>query len=140
MSNLRRSTRASTSKVSYGDEFSPSYPDGEPANEFERRVALLDQESFPWEELSEVDDVIVYSLFSSKRRTKGYRAVKTLRAFLEEETAVTAEEGVGIRRLIGKYLPSEGERDVGAFRKVAVALVKEFDQIFKAGQVRIVEQ
>lgn len=140
MSNLRRSTRATKSKVSYSEIFSPCYPDQNPANEFERRVESLDQQSFPWEELSAVDDLLVYSLFSSKRRTKGYRAIKTERAFGGEDTPVTVKEGVDIRRMIGEYLPERGVRDGEDIEKAARALVKEFPRIFVPQQLSIIEQ
>ena len=107
MAHLRRSTHASTSRVFYTDEYAPCYPDQAPVNDFERQVASLNQQSFRWKQLSAVDDVLVYSLFSTKQRSKGYRAVKTERAFGEEDSAVTAKEGIDIRKKIEEYLPGE---------------------------------
>ena len=45
----------------------PSYPDGPPANDFELMVAHLNNQSFPSSSYSQVDDIMVYSLFASKK-------------------------------------------------------------------------
>jgi hypothetical protein len=128
------------SKVSYTDEFSPCYPDKGPENDFERRVASLDQQSFPWKELSVVDDVLVYSLFSSKRRTKGSGAIKTERVFGEEETPVTAEDGIIIRNIVEDYLPEKKDKKVEDFGIAAQELVKALPAIFLQKRVAIIEQ
>lgn len=132
MANLPQSTRGSRSKVSYSDdsEYSPSYPDKEPVNEFERCVASLDQQSFPWKQFSAVDDMLVYSLFSSKRWTNGYHAIKTEHVFGEEDTPVTAEKGILIRNITREYLPERGVRSTPDFEKAARALVQALPEIF----------
>ena len=142
MANLRQSTHATTatSHSSYTDELLPSYPDKGPINDFERRVASLNQQSFPWKELSVLDDVLVYSLFSSKRRTKGSGAIKIERVFREEETPVTAENGIIIRNIIEEYLPEKKDKKVGDFGIAAQELVKALPAIFSQDQVAIVEQ
>jgi hypothetical protein len=140
METLRRSTRATTSKVSYTDEFSPSYPDKEPVNDFERRVASLNQQSFPWKELSVVDDILVYSLFSSKRRTKGSVAIKTERVFGEEETPVTAKDGIIIRKIVENYLPEKRDKKEEDFGIAAQELVKALPAVFLQEQMAIIEQ
>ena len=139
---LRRSTRATTSKIVFSEDNSPSYPDGPPANEFERRISLLNEESFSWEGLSGVDDVLVYSLFSSKRRRHGYRAVQTERVFGEEGAAVSAEDGVAIRQVIKENLGEEGEgvRKKEDIRKAAGELVGKFPKIFVREQLGMIEQ
>jgi hypothetical protein len=131
MDHLRRCRRTTTS---YKDEFSPCYPDGKPADEFERRIASLDQQSFPWEQFSTVDDVLVYALFSTKRRPKGYRAVKTQRAFGEEEPLVTPEEGIEIRRIYGTV------RELDQIPYAAQAMVTTFPQIFSQEQRPVIQQ
>jgi hypothetical protein len=103
-------------------------------------VASLDQQSFPWKQFSAVDDVLVYSLFSSKRRTNGYRAIKTERVFGEEDTPVTAEKGIVIRNITGEYLPERGVRNTQDFEKAARALVQALPEIFLQQQLSIIEQ
>ena len=140
MAHLRRSARASMSKRNYNNDFSPSYPDKDPITDFERRVAALDQQSFPWKQLTAVDDVLVYSLFSSKRRTRGCRAIKTQRVFGEEHPAVTAGDGISIRRVIEQYLPEGKPKNVEDFGNAARVLVNTFPQIFSQNQLEIIEQ
>lgn len=43
-----------------------SYPEGPPASEFEEFVSRLNQEAFHSDDYSRIDDILVYSLFSSK--------------------------------------------------------------------------
>src|ERR1700679_724004 len=83
MENLRRSGRQA-SRVDYRSNLIPSYPESAPQNEFEARIAQLNNETFDSSSLSIVDDVLAYSLFSSKRRTHGYRTLTTDRALGEE--------------------------------------------------------
>ena len=103
-------------------------------------MASLNQQSFPWKQFSVVDDVLVYSLFSSKRRTNGYRAIKTERVFGEEDTPVTAEKGILIRNITQEYLPEQGVRNTHDFEKAAQALVKALPEIFLEQQLNIIEQ
>lgn len=44
-----------------------SYPDGRPSNEFEKLIAQLNRQSFPSQQYAKIDDIILYSLFSSKK-------------------------------------------------------------------------
>jgi hypothetical protein len=71
MSELRRSSRI-VQRINYADDLTPSYPEGEPANNFEKIVANLDQESFDSKLFSSIDDILVYSLFGTKRHDRGY--------------------------------------------------------------------
>jgi hypothetical protein len=134
MADLRRSGRLTT-KAMYFDKFSPSYPDEKPANDFERRVASLDQQSFPYEQFSVVDDILVYALFGSKRRTKGYRTIKIDRAFGEEDSPVTPEQGIQIRQTLG----SEGLGWLKDIHHTALSLVS-LPNIFSMEHLHIVEQ
>lgn len=141
MAHLRRSTRASTSKKTYNDnEFAPSYPEKPPDSNFESHVASLDQQSFPWKQFSMVDDVLVYSLFSSKRRTKGYRSIYAARVFGETDRPVTVEVGLLIRNLIEEYLPQKEERNAEDFVNTARALVEALPNVFSQDKMDIVEQ
>jgi hypothetical protein len=109
MEGLRRSTRK-TKKVDYGDPLTPSYPDQQPRNKFEQRIALLNQQSFPSSSFSTVDDALVYSLFSSKRRTSGYRAMIPDRAFGEEGLPpITKEQGIMIRHIYKDFVKEQGK-------------------------------
>jgi hypothetical protein len=136
MENLRRSARSAT-KPRYDNEFSPAYPDDEPANEFENRVATLNQESFPWEMFSTVDDILVYALFSSKRRVSGYRAINADRAFGEEGAPITRKEGIKIRKILGDHSEERGVEDT---RHVAQSLVKAFPKVFSPDQLPVIQQ
>ena len=133
MDGLRRSARLTTI-ASYKDEFTPCYPDDKPANEFERRIASLDQQSFPWEQFSVVDDIIVYSLFSTKRRSEGYRAVKTERAFGEDDSLVTQEEGIQIRKIFGKV------EELDQVPSAAQAMVTALPHIFSREDIPVILQ
>jgi hypothetical protein len=98
MEGLRRSTRK-TKKVGYVDTLTPSYPEGPPRNDFERRIDLLNKQAFISSAFSTVDDALVYSLFSSKRRTIGYRTMIPDRAFGEGDPPITREQGIMIRHI-----------------------------------------
>lgn len=143
MENLRRSAR-STKTPKYYNDLSPAYPDDEPANEFESRVATLNQESFPWKMFSAVDDILVYGLFSSKRRVRGYRAIKTDRAFGEEEAPITREEGIQIRKIfedhVGAREHGHGVQQVESIHCAAEYLVKALPKIFSPDQLSVIQQ
>jgi hypothetical protein len=131
MKGLRRSSRK-TKKVNYADTLTPSYPENHPQNDFERRIALLNQQSFFSSSFSAVDDALVYSLFSSKRRTTGYRTMIPERAFKEEEALITKEQGILIRHL---YKDCVGEQGKGldetletACESIATALPDVFNR------------
>jgi hypothetical protein len=133
MDHPRRSARITTIP-SYKDEFTPSYPDDKPANDFERRIASLDQQSFPCEQFSTVDDIIVYSLFSTKRRREGYRAVKTERAFGEDDPPVTQEEGIEIRKIFGTV------EELDQIPSAAQAMVTALPHIFAQEHIPVIRQ
>jgi hypothetical protein len=133
MDRLRRSARTTT-VPSYKDEFTPCYPDDEPGNDFERLIASLDQQSFPWELLSTVDDILVFALFSTKRRQANHRAVKTARAFGGENTPVTPEQGIEIRKIY------ESVQELDQVPGVAQAMATTFPQIFPQEQVAVIQQ
>jgi hypothetical protein len=139
MENLRRSAR-STKKQNYYNEFSPSYPDNEPANEFESRVSTLNQESFPWKTFSNVDDILVYGLFASKRRVSGYRSIIPDRASGKEEPPITRKEGIQIRKICGDRLEEQDVRQVEDVRRTAEALVKGLPTVFSPDQLPVIQQ
>lgn len=116
MDGLRRSSRK-TEKVHYGDT-SPSYPENPPQNLFEQRIATLNHQSFPSPYFSVVDDVLVYSLFSSKRRTNGYRTMIPECAFKDTTPPITKEQGIAIRRI---YKDCVGEQGTGQEENIRAA-------------------
>jgi hypothetical protein len=140
MEGLRRSSRR-TKKVDYGDTLTPSYPENQPQNEFERCIALLNQQSFSSSSFSAVDDALVYSLFSSKRRTTGYRTMIPDRAFKDEEAdIVTKEEGILIRNL---YKDCVGEQGKGLKESLAAAcqsIAKAMPEVFTSDRLPILRQ
>jgi hypothetical protein len=140
MATLRRSTR-STRQINYNEEFAPSYPDGQPQNEFERRIALLNQQSFPWKTFGDIDDILVYGLFASKRRTKGYRAIQPNRAFGEEDEApITKDEGIQIRHICGTHVPKQGSGRTEDIRNASQALVLGLPNVFSEKHLPVVQQ
>lgn len=108
MEGLRRSARK-TKKVDYLDTLTPLYPESQPRNEFERRIALLNKQSFLSSAFSTVDDALVYSLFSSKRRTTGYRSMIPGRAFGEDDPPLTKEQGIMIRHIYKDCVKEQGK-------------------------------
>jgi hypothetical protein len=140
MATLRRSTR-STRQVNYSEEFAPSYPDGQPQNEFERHIALLNQQSFPCETFAEVDDILVYGLFASKRRNRGYRAIKPDRALGEaDEAPITEYEGIQIRHIYGTHVPQQGSGQMEEIHNASQALVLGLPNVFSERHQPVIQQ
>jgi hypothetical protein len=108
MEGLRRSARK-TKKVDYLDTLTPFYPESQPQTEFERRIDLLNKQSFLSSAFSTVDDALVYSLFSSKRRTTGYRTMIPGRAFGEDDPPLTKEQGIMIRNIYKDCVREQGK-------------------------------
>ena len=121
-------------------DFTPSYPDGVPQNEFERRVAALDNQSFPSEIFAAVDDVLVYALFGSKRRPNGYRALHPTRAFGQVEPLITREQAIRIRHVYQQHAGKQGEGQTKDILKAADAIFQEHPAIFNREHVPVLEQ
>lgn len=139
MEGLRRSTRKSK-KVYYVDPLTPSYPEGQPQNEFEGRIDLLNQQSFPFSSFSVVDDALVYSLFASKRHTTGYRTMIPERAFREEDPAITKEQGIMIRHIYQDCVKEQGLGLEGRIQAACESMVKALPQVFTRDQLPILVQ
>ena len=74
---MRRSTRTKRLRTSYDDESdTPVYPEAPPSNALEKLVACLNQQTFPMASYGKIDDLVVTSLFASKRCHRYYRAMK----------------------------------------------------------------
>ena len=92
---FRRSARLATApKRTVNPEY--SYPDGPPSSDIERWIAKLDLQSFPSHDYARIDDILVYSLFGSKRCFKYYRALLPSRVFLQDSPSISNEIGVDI--------------------------------------------
>ena len=58
---------------SYVEDVEPAYPLSKPTNPLERILAWLNNETFPSSDYARVDNILVSSLFSSKRHPNTYR-------------------------------------------------------------------
>jgi len=139
MPSLRRSAR-STKKIQYSEAFTPSYPEGPPATEFERRVASLNSQSFHSDPFAAVDDVLIYSIFGSKSRPNGYRAMTPARAFGQLQQSITKDQGLTIRHLYKQFVPEQGKGDKEALQKASHAIFSRFPTLFTAVHLPIIEQ
>lgn len=125
--------------MNYDDLNVASYPEGKPVTAFEKRVAALDQQSFPAKMFARVDDILVYALFATKRRANGYRGIKPGRAFLEEDALISKEDGIKIRQLYGEYMGKGPEGSKG-IADVCAALVENFPGIFSKEEMPVLKQ
>jgi len=139
MKDLRRSSRK-TNKVDYRDTLTPSYPEKPPQNVFEQCIALLNNQSFDSSSFSIVDDALVYSLFSSKRRTNGYRTMVPDRAFGEEEPPITKEQGIMIRRIYKDCVGEQGNGLEESIRAACNSMVTALPYVFTRDKLPILQQ
>jgi hypothetical protein len=133
----RRSSRlAEKPRVEYKDYL--QYPDGPPHTTFENAIALLNKEAFLASPYAEIDDIIVWSLFSSKRRPAGPGALKLSAVSSQNKPAITHEQALEIQshcRMIPSTDPTR-EDCAGTAR----TLSENFPRLFPAGQVPIIAQ
>lgn len=139
MPSLRRSAR-SIKKILYSEAFTPSYPEGLPASEFERRIASLNSQSFHSDPFAAVDDILIYSFFGSKSRPNGYRAMIPERAFGQLRPSITKDQGLTIRHLYKQFVPEQGQGDNEALRNAAHAIFSKFPTLFTPDHLPIIEQ
>jgi len=71
-----------------------NYPDGPPSSDIEKWAAKLDLQSFPSHDYARIDDILVYSLFDSKRSFKYYRALSPSSVFLQDSPSIS--NGIGM--------------------------------------------
>ena len=141
MDGLRRSSRKrKTKKVDYGDTFTSSYPDNLPQTMFERHIAQLNNQSFFFSSFAAVDDAIVYSLFSSKRRTNRYRTMIPACAFREEELPITKEQGLTIRRIYTDCVGEQGKGQVESIRAACNSILIILFDVFTGDKLPILCQ
>jgi hypothetical protein len=139
MEGLRRTSRK-TERVHYADTLSPSYPENPPQNLFEQRIASLNDQSFPSLPFSIVDDALVYSLFSSKRRTSGYRTMIPERAFRDEKPPITKEQGLAIRHIYKDCVGEQGKGLEENIRAACRSMEMLLPEVFTRDKIPILQQ
>src|ERR1700679_727446 len=139
MENLRRSSRK-TNRVDYGDTITPSYPESAPQNKFEERIAQLNNEAFQSTSFSIVDDALVYSLFSSKRRTRGYRTMITDRAFKEEGSLISKEQGLAIRHIYNDFVGEQGKGTEESIKAACDCMARALPDVFSRDRIPTLRQ
>ena len=137
MPALRRSSRHH-GKPDYSTDLRvSSYPDGPPANPLEAMIADLNREAFPSESYAAVDDLLVFSLFATKKCAKSYRALKP--ALVVSNLEITDEQGISIARECWKHisrsLPNRNE-----CLRAARSLKKQFAEQFSRFNDRLITQ
>jgi len=109
---------------------SPSYPDGPPATALERCIARLDRESFEASVFAKVDDILAFSLFASKRRPNGYRALSLTRAFLEKEPPISIVTALRICSLYNQLANQSSDDTWEIATRAAARILGEFPDLF----------
>jgi hypothetical protein len=126
----RRQTRAIT-------DIATGYPEDSPSSPFEKLVARLNRQAFPEASYSRVDDILVYSLFATKRRDTWSRSLDPTPVNSTRE--VTREEGVAIRHICKEHITTSSPTPDECHQASAV-LVQQFPQFFSQVTMPIVEQ
>lgn len=137
---VRRSTRVRAVVNYTADTEVSSYPDGPPANTFEKTIALLNLQAFPRKLYAVADDVLVFSLFATKKNNKlqRYRSLKP--AFLSETTSITAAQGTAIAKECLSHI-CEDDPTLEQCAQTAKVLKEKFPEQFSADlQGRIITQ
>ena len=137
MSAVRRSARA-TRKINYTLGTALAYPEGKPTTDFERRIAALNLQAFPSSTFAEVDDILVYALFASKRRQRSYRACEPDTAFYDAAARISKEDGITIRRIYGIH--TDGGRGVAGINDACQALILELPTLFRQETLSLLQQ
>ena len=71
----------------------PAYPDSKPSTDFEHFVSRLNMESFPASQYSKIDDILVYSLFVSKKHFRYRRRLQPPSVFLSDTDTLPTSGG-----------------------------------------------
>ena len=137
MSSIRRSTRV-TRKTVHDFVTISAYPDGKPITDFERKIAILNQQAYLSTLFSQIDDIVVYALFASKRQQTSYRACIPDVAFQDAQLPISKEEGIRIRRIYGEH--TEGNTGIAGIPAACRAFIEELPSVFKEGTMPIVQQ
>ncbi|KAF8883681.1 hypothetical protein BD779DRAFT_817099 [Infundibulicybe gibba] len=101
MMTSRHSARTRSQPPRYAEI--SSYPDGPANGPYEHAIKKLNSQSFGAEMYARVDDILVYSVFASKTRPRGYRALKPRKAFSDiedqESLPCTPSQSIGICKI-----------------------------------------
>ena len=134
----RRSAR-SHKRINYADIDSAVYPDGPPVTELEKTIHSLNREMLLSKAYTAVDDMIVYCLFASKRRSRSHRSWSACPSSGTLSRNVTAEDGVAIAKLchseINRHNPTRE-----ACQRVAVMIQQSYGRLFHEDETSIIEQ
>lgn len=96
MERQNRTTNLKRKALAYIDDDEPCYPEGKPANIYERTICNLNKECYNSSTYARIDDILVLSLFASKRHSTGYRSFMPMPAFSEASSSKTLlNEAVG---------------------------------------------
>jgi hypothetical protein len=143
----RASRNAGKRKLEGIDEHVPSYPDGQPCNDIENLVAQLDLETFPITSYARVDDILVYSLFASKRHPDGFRALKPATAFgpiMDKGQAhcpsFTDDHAMEICHIFNYHIRTKEGFRMGAIEDATNDIFHHAPQIFQNGDERVLRQ
>jgi hypothetical protein len=94
MTSIRKSGRLAQAPLRNYHDYLP-YPEGEPISQFEKAIAELNKMAFPSSPYAAVDDVLVFSLFASKRKGSHLRSLQPVPS--SSVRSITPEEGIAIR-------------------------------------------
>jgi hypothetical protein len=114
------------------------YPDGAPITEFERAVAQLNFEAFPSSSYAQIDEILVWSLFASKRRNTSRQALKPAASSSRYHSLITHEQALAIYercRLIPRDDPTRNHCEA-----TAKDLVEHFPDLLSSTQIAIIAQ
>jgi len=136
---LRRSTRISR-RVSYVDiDTHHCYPDGPPETEFEQTIDSLNCDMLPSQSYAAVDDIIVYGLFSSKRRSRSYRSWTATATSTISTRTVTAKDGIAIADLCHSNISWE-RPSIECCRQTAIKLHRLYGSLFHGDEINVLQQ
>ena len=146
---LRRSTRISRrvsyvnlscTKFKFADiDTHHCYPDGPPETEFEQTIDSLNCDMLPSQSYAAVDDIIVYGLFSSKRRSRSYRSWTATATSTISTRTVTAKDGIAIADLCHSNISWE-RPTIECCRQTAIKLHQLCGNLFHGDEINILQQ
>ena len=141
METLRRSARLTHRPIYTDDVLESSYPEGAPKNDFESTIALLNQQSFPANIYAHIDDILVYALFATKRRSHSYRAFHPTPALQQATTQpLSADDGIRILQTYRQHVPETLRGQRQAIQNAVEALIKQFPSVFLEEHHSVTEQ
>jgi hypothetical protein len=133
---IRRSSRlAHKPRQTHADDL--HYPEGKPMTRFEKEIARLNLEAFPASLYAQVDDIVVWSLFASKRRHTARQALKPAASSSLHQSLVTNERALAIHERC-RSIFHDPTRD--RCETAARDLVGQFPDLFSAIHTPIIAQ